>query len=82
MVGSEDYASRAFQRLLYSLGLAIDLKTMQRYNKKKRPAKLGLIYAEDCSKLQSIAEKVQKKLQQIAADCSVICCVPGRTAGT
>ena len=28
---------------------------------------MGLIYAEDCSKLQSIAEKVQKKLQSIAA---------------
>ncbi len=32
-----------------------------------RPAKLGLIYAVKCSKVQPIAEKVQKKVQQIAA---------------
>lgn len=32
-----------------------------------RPAKLGLIYAVKCSKVQPIAEKVQKKVQPIAA---------------
>ena len=32
-----------------------------------RPAKLGLIYAVKCSKVQLIAEKVQKKVQPIAA---------------
>ena len=41
-----------------SLGFEI---SMQNYDKKKRPAKLGLIYAEDCSKLQSIAEKCVAK---------------------
>ncbi len=41
--------------------------SMQRYNKKMRPAKLGLIYAVKCSKVQPIAEKVQKKVQPIAA---------------
>ena len=29
--------------------------SMQRYNKKMRPAKLGLIYAVKCSKVQPIA---------------------------
>ena len=55
------------QLLQVASGALLNERRVQNYNKKKRPAKLGLIYAEDCSKLQSIAEKVQKKLQQIAA---------------
>lgn len=44
-----------------------------------RPAKLGLIYAVMCSKVQSIAENMQKKVQKYAV---VTGCVPRQIAGT
>ena len=39
---------------------------VQKYSKKKRPTKMGLIYAVKCSVMQKSAEKCSKKVQKSA----------------